>query len=133
MKIGAETRTAEDQKKFDIQLLSAGTTFDLRFELLISDTDKDTDKLKTALATALVGLTDRQITLGARKRRGFGQCTVSKWEVWKYNLKDKSGLLHGWQANAHPTTNGKETEWKDAPTINSITTLTEDKIIEGNF
>lgn len=111
VKIDEKTRTAEDQKKFDIQLLAAGTTFDLRFELLISGNDninngnddagnwKDkADELKKALATALMGLTNRQITLGARKRRGFGQCTVDKWNVRVYDLRNPNGLK-GWLAS----------------------------------
>ncbi len=91
VKIDAETRTAEDQKKFDIQLLAAGTTFDLRFELLIYK-DTNADELKQALATALMGLTNREITLGARKSRGFGQCTVEKWNVHVYDLMEPAGL-----------------------------------------
>ncbi|MBI3175248.1 MAG: hypothetical protein HYZ25_16095 [Chloroflexi bacterium] len=88
--IDPETRTAADEKKFDMQLLAAGSTFDLRFELAIN---KDGEKLLSALATALHGLEDRQITLGARKRRGFGQVTAVNWRVWKYDLLTRDGLL----------------------------------------
>lgn len=88
--IDPETRTAADEKKFDMQLLAAGSTFDLRFELGIN---KDSEKLLSALATALHGLEDRQITFGARKRRGFGQVTAGNWRVWKYDLQTRDGLL----------------------------------------
>lgn len=90
--IDPETRTAEDQKKFDMQLLAAGSTFDLRFELLVSKDSKSED-LRDALFTALRGLQEREITLGARKRRGFGQCTVTDWQVYKFDLTNKDGLL----------------------------------------
>jgi CRISPR/Cas system CSM-associated protein Csm3 (group 7 of RAMP superfamily) len=73
-----------------MQLLAAGSTFDLRFELAISGASAD---LREALATALDGLEHSEITLGARKRRGFGQVSVKDWKVWKYNLGDRDGLL----------------------------------------
>jgi len=106
VKIDAETRTAEDQKKFDIQLLSAGTTFDLRFEFLLAKSADD-EKLKQALATPLMGLANGEITLGARKSRGFGQVTVAKWNIRVYNLMKPTGLK-AWLAS--------ETAWaKDYP------------------
>ncbi len=104
--IDPETRTAADEKKFDMQLLAAGSTFDLRFELAVN---KESEKLMNALATALQGLESRQITLGARKRRGFGQVTVKDWRVWKYNLSEQKDLL-AWLAS--------ERDWKsDQPEL----------------
>jgi len=97
--IDADTRTAKDEAKFDIQLLPAGTTFPLRFELLVNKNDNG-QALRNALATALHGLETGEITLGTRKRRGFGQCTVTGWQVWKYDLKNKNGLL-AWLAQGH--------------------------------
>jgi CRISPR/Cas system CSM-associated protein Csm3 (group 7 of RAMP superfamily) len=93
--IDPETRTAADEKKFDMQLLAAGSTFDLRFELAVS---KSSEKMLSALATALTGLEGGEITLGARKRRGFGQVTVRDWHVWKYELQDHRSLL-AWLAS----------------------------------
>lgn len=89
--IDPETRTAADEKKFDMQLLAAGSTFDLRFELAVSNGNGPA--LRDALATALHGLESHEITLGARKRRGFGQVTVTEWYVRKYDLHNKEGLL----------------------------------------
>ncbi len=98
VKIDPETRTAEDEKKFDLQLLAAGSTFPLRFELAVN---KNGAELLSALATALHGLEKGEITLGARKRRGFGQVTVKNWQVWKYDLATKEGLL-AWLASNVP-------------------------------
>jgi len=79
--------------KFDLELLQAGATFPLRFELLIPK--GGTQELKAALAQALQGLERGEIPLGARKRRGFGQCRVKEWRVVCYNLTspDSRGLL----------------------------------------
>ena len=100
--IDAETRTAEDKKKFDIELLAAGTTFPLRFDLLVGE-KADSQKLRNILVTALSGLNKDEITLGARKKRGFGQVSVKEWQVTKYDLTDKDGLL-AWLSS--------EREWK---------------------
>lgn len=88
--IDPKTRTAEDRKKYDIELLAAGTTFDLRLEFLESEESRD---LLPALATALNGLAKGEIGLGMRKRRGFGRCRVTEWGVRKYDLTQPAGLV----------------------------------------
>jgi CRISPR/Cas system CSM-associated protein Csm3 (group 7 of RAMP superfamily) len=89
--IHAESRTAEEDKLFNLQLWQAGTTFRLRFELLIREGEETS--LKQALATALSAFTDGGITLGARKRRGYGQVSVTQWRVTTYDLTIADGLL----------------------------------------
>ena len=98
VKIDPQTRTAEDDKKFDMQLLAAGATFPLRFELAIGrprdgDMESYRQALLSALATALDGLARGEITLGARKRRGFGHCHVHEWTVRRYDVTTRAGLL----------------------------------------
>jgi CRISPR/Cas system CSM-associated protein Csm3 (group 7 of RAMP superfamily) len=115
--IDMKTRTAEDKKKFDIELLSCGTKFGLRFELNIGVPEREEDegidkklketalrkeleerryRLLTALATALHGFAPKddknrsEITLGARKRRGYGECCVKQWTVRRYDVTEKS-------------------------------------------
>lgn len=108
--IDAATRTADDGKKFDIQLLSAGSSFDLQFELLISKNDNKDDLLK-ALATTLKGLEVGEIALGARKRRGYGQCKAKNWEMQQYNLHKKDDLL-AWLSSERDA-------WRSAPDTKS--------------
>ncbi|MBI1766354.1 MAG: hypothetical protein HYR56_33525 [Acidobacteria bacterium] len=99
--IDAETRTATDEKKFDYQLLPAGTEFGLRFELLLDKhANLNQDRL-CALTLALRGLGTGEIRLGARKRRGFGCCEVRQWEVTRYEL-NKPAELVAWLAAEHP-------------------------------
>src|SRR5262249_49358563 len=93
VKIDPRTRTAEKRKKYDYQLLQAGTRFQLRVELLLDDKEKENERRKKALALAFQGLTDGEIRLGARKRRGFGCCRVAGWEITHYNLREPDGLL----------------------------------------
>lgn len=88
--IDPATRTAEDKKKFDIELLATGTAFDICLEFLEADDSRD---LLPALALALDGLARGEIGLGQRKRRGFGRCRVSEWRVRRYTLTTPAGLL----------------------------------------
>ncbi len=115
--IDGTTRTAANDKKFDMELLAAGTIFPLRFELIvrapIPEHDEDSDEQKqkqeavyaqhrqnllNALATTLEGLSVGEITFGARKRRGFGQGSVKEWTVQHYDLTQVGGLL-AWLAD----------------------------------
>ncbi len=104
VKIDSVTRTAADKAKYDLELLQAGTEFPLSFELLI-EKDNDEASLVKALAIALQGLEPKkdpnvsecknapksgEISLGMKKRRGFGRCHVKEWQVWNFNLEDES-------------------------------------------
>lgn len=102
--INAKTRTAEDKKKYDIELLQAGTAFRLGFELLLPDNQ---NRLLEALAVTLRGLQAGEIFLGQRKRRGFGQCHVAQWHVRRYDLRTPQGLV-GWLAD--DVTSGESSE-----------------------
>jgi CRISPR/Cas system CSM-associated protein Csm3 (group 7 of RAMP superfamily) len=90
--IDPQTRTAEEKKKFDIELMQAGTRFDLSFELLLP---RNGDELLEILALALRGLEEGEIGLGMRKRRGLGKCRVSEWRVRRYRVTTPQGLI-GW-------------------------------------
>lgn len=86
VKIDSATGTAADQAKYDLELLSAGTQFPLNFELLI-DQENDENQLREALALALEGLKSGEISIGMKKRRGFGRCHVDEWQVWEFDLR----------------------------------------------
>lgn len=89
--IDRASRTAAHGKLYDAQVWQAGTTFPLRFELLICE-DKDEEALKRALATALEGLQNGEISFGMRKRRGLGKVSVQDWRVSEYDLSDTKEL-----------------------------------------
>lgn len=93
VKIDSVTRTAEPKKKYDLELLQAGTKFPLCFELLIEEKSDESNLLK-GLAIALQGLERGEISLGMKKHRGFGRCTVHNWQVWNFNLEDASDRIH---------------------------------------
>lgn len=86
-----KTGTAEDKKKFDFELLAAGTHFNINLELLVPR--QEGDELVEALATCLEDLANGLISLGKRKRRGFGRCKVSEWTVVRYNMTTPAGMF----------------------------------------
>jgi CRISPR/Cas system CSM-associated protein Csm3 (group 7 of RAMP superfamily) len=95
--IDPATHTAEDEKKFDFELIEADSRFPLRFELQVRQDRKE--KLLNGLAIALQGLERGEIHLGSRKSRGFGQCRVSDWSVCRYDLSKSIDLI-GWLNNS---------------------------------
>lgn len=106
VRIAGATRTASAGAKYDLELLPAGTCFDLYFELLHEvpfdvqanfpkwekSTDYNQKRLKL-LAQALYGLETEQVALGMRKQRGLGLCKVTKWNVWHYRLTEPAQML----------------------------------------
>ena len=96
--IDPKTRTAEDKKKYDFELIDAGATFPLCVELLVTENERDS--LLRGLAIVLQGLERGEIPLGGRKRRGFGQCRVGEWHVRRYDLTQTEGLI-GWLTDDH--------------------------------
>ena len=99
VRIDGKTRTAQDKRKYDLELLPAGTIFALRFELLLPEDAGEATALREALALALSGLAANEerphgeIYIGARRSRGFGRCTVAQWQAAYYDLKTPSGVL----------------------------------------
>ncbi|NLS78409.1 MAG: hypothetical protein GXY76_14215 [Chloroflexi bacterium] len=89
--IDAKKRSAEEKKKFDMELLAEGTRFPLSLELLVLKGHEE--ELRTALALALEGLQRGKIRLGKRKRRGLGQCHVAEWAMTRYDVTQPQGLV----------------------------------------
>ncbi len=107
--IDPATRTVETHgnsrgQKYDIELLAAGTTFDLTFELWLTADDLASGVLLNGLATALQGFESLDagrggaIGLGMRKRRGFGECHVSAWRTCIHDVTTPAGLI-AWLAD----------------------------------
>lgn len=90
--LAGDSRTAAHDKLFNIEMWKASTAFPLRFELIVRQRD-NASALKQALATALAGFNDGSITIGARKRRGYGQVSVTGWRIKEYDLTNTAQLL----------------------------------------
>lgn len=120
--IDPTTRTSKEDQLYDRQLLRAGTTFDLSFELIVAENPyaepeelarqrAANEKMKAGLARALEGLQRGDIRLGGRKRRGYGQCEVTEWRAWRYKLDDRA-QVQAWLAHGRGDFPGYETpQW----------------------
>lgn len=127
VKINSQTGTAEDNAKYDLELLAAGTQFPIQFELFIDNSvvksQEKVDQLLAGLAIALQGLEMGDISLGMKKRRGFGRCGVKQWAVYDYDMTDSKQLLD-WLSHDHWTSlAAKATSKADAETNLSIVEL----------
>jgi CRISPR/Cas system CSM-associated protein Csm3 (group 7 of RAMP superfamily) len=101
VRLAGDSRTSAEDALFTIEMWEAGTTFPLRFELVVRQRD-DASPLKPALATALAGFSNGSITIGARKRRGYGQVSVTGWRIKEYDLTDIAQLLDWIESGANP-------------------------------
>jgi CRISPR/Cas system CSM-associated protein Csm3 (group 7 of RAMP superfamily) len=93
--LDAATRAPVERKKYDIELLAAGTVFPLHFELWLPENASQRQAMLQALALALDGLEKGHIHLGMRKRRGFGRCRVTGWQVRRFAMDNVTQVV-GW-------------------------------------
>jgi len=82
--------TAEEHKKFDFEVLPAGTRFDVRFDLLIPK-GADETRLLALLRATLGGLDAGEVRLGARTSRGYGACRASEWSAQRFAFTTENG------------------------------------------
>lgn len=109
VEINSSTGTAVDKAKYDLELLEAGTKFELYFELLVGKKD-NREQLIRELFIVLQGLENSEISIGIKKRRGFGRCHVIKWQVWQFDLQKLDQLkewlnFEHWKTDLLPTYN----------------------------
>jgi CRISPR/Cas system CMR subunit Cmr4 (Cas7 group RAMP superfamily) len=126
VKLDPASRTAADKALFNIETWAAGTTFPLRLELVLIDDPKKPDRQEAALralATALTGLSNGSITLGARKRRGYGQARVAQWRVRRFNLAGSADDLLSWLRDGNAKLDGSA---KTVATVNGGGSLLPD-------
>lgn len=128
--IRPDTRTAEENKKFDMELLQAGTTFDLSFELLLTADNGDPLPL---LALALRGLEKSEIGLGSRKRRGLGKCRVTEWRVRRYDLTTPRGLVAWLEGDASGEKSGPDIVELLEVNLDGFEDRREAFILDGTF
>lgn len=101
VRIARRSRTASERGLYNAEFWKAGTVFPLRFELVLCDPqpgeEARTPELQRALALGLTCLQEAarsgRITLGMRKRRGFGAVRADNWRFKRFDLTSAKGLL----------------------------------------
>ena len=83
IRVEAQSGTAADKAKFDIEVLERGTEFELSMQCVIrraDEEDKGYDLTEWFLAL-LHAFQQGEVRLGARTRRGYGKGRVATWEI----------------------------------------------------
>ena len=104
---------AEAHKKFDIEVLPAGTVFNFRLDLIVDDPDKE-NKLINLLNIALEGLEKGDISFGMRRSRGYGAIRATHWRAKRYDLSTKGGWME-WLLSDPKEPLDKEGDEKESP------------------
>ena len=110
--INPATGTAEPSKKFDIEVLPAGTVFPVKVELIIEKSEQE-PKFVALLLKALDGL-NGDIALGMRRSRGFGAIKTEKWKAHRFDLTTQDGWVN-WLTSDHVHPIIKEASSYDSP------------------
>lgn len=104
--VSAATGIAENHKKYDYEVLPAGTTFPVRVDLLLpapastnGATPPDEKSLLEALAAALDAFAHGQSAFGAKRSRGLGRVSTV-WAAKRFDLGSPEGWLE-WTLSDH--------------------------------
>lgn len=95
--LNAKSRTAQDGTLFNLETWRAGTSFTLRFQIVVGqnkrNTTPDEAALLKTLRDALAGFNNGAITLGARKQRGYGRVQLTHVRSKTFDLCSVDGLI----------------------------------------
>lgn len=96
--ISTKSGTAENHKKYDYEVLPAGTTFSVRVDLLIPAGTEE-KPLVESLGSALDALSHGETAFGAKRSRGLGGVTA-RWAARRFDLNSRRGWL-AWVQSDH--------------------------------
>jgi len=104
--ISPATGIAEDRKKYDYEVLPAGTTFPIRLDLLLpapitgrGGTQREEKALLECLAAALAAFTHGENGFGAKRSRGLGRVSA-RWTARRFSLESPEGWME-WVVSDH--------------------------------
>lgn len=104
--ISPATGIAEDRKKYDYEVLPAGTTFPVRLDLLLpapptsrGGTQPEEKALLECLAAALDAFTHGENGFGAKRSRGLGRVSA-RWTARRFSLESPEGWME-WIVSDH--------------------------------
>ncbi len=98
--ISPSTGTAEEHKKYDFEVLPAGTRFPIRVDLVLpAPHGQDEKSLLALLATALDAFSHGEGSFGARRSRGLGRVQAT-WAARRFDLTTSEGWME-WLLSDH--------------------------------
>ena len=98
--ISATSGTAEDHKKYDYEVIPAGTIFPVRLDLVVPEGDTEEGLVKS-LAAAIDALTSGGTAFGAKRSRGLGRVSAT-WAARRFDLTSAEGWVD-WVTSDHET------------------------------
>ncbi len=133
VKLNSLTKTAEDQKKYDYEVVHPGQSFLFRCEAALREkqSEQDEAQLKDLLSLIILRLKDGAISFGAKTHRGFGRVTLSDVRRQCFNLKDKTQALAWLDFSWEGFTETSEPEWEtDGIALHAAQELTAKVVFE---
>lgn len=95
--IVAESGTAAEGAKFDVEVVERGTEFELELVCIIRDGD-DQCEFKELFLAILHAFQQGDIRLGARTRRGYGRGKVESWKIRDLQMNNPEDVM-AWLRN----------------------------------
>lgn len=92
VRVSAQSGSAADKAKFDVEVLERGTEFELSLECLIRHGDEQSEFEKLFFALLHV-FQQGEVRLGARTRRGYGRGKVTSWEVRDLKMENSQDVV----------------------------------------
>ena len=92
VRVDAESGSAAEGAKFDVEVLERGTEFALSMECIIREGD-NTLGLTELFLGILHGFQKGDIHLGARTRRGYGKGKVESWKIYDLRMDNPQHVL----------------------------------------
>lgn len=92
--IDQKSGTAEDRKKYDLELIPEGTKFPICFECNVPSEENKARQVIQGLIVCLQVIEEEWVRVGGRTRKGFGciKLQPEKWRLWDFSLDSKEGL-----------------------------------------
>ncbi|MFD0586461.1 RAMP superfamily CRISPR-associated protein [Paenibacillus sp. GCM10027627] len=101
-----EYKTADDQAKYEMQIVESGTSFRMRLEWILREDSLEREDEEEAIICMIIdGIAKGELTFGAKSRRGFGRLGLDRVSVASFrHLRDTEKdslrwLDWGWDLN----------------------------------
>ena len=92
VRVDAESGSAAEGAKFDVEVLQRGAEFALNLECVIREGDNNA-KLTVLFLGLLYGFEQGEIHLGARTHRGYGRGKVESWKIYDLKMDNPQHVL----------------------------------------
>ena len=92
VRVNAQSGSAADKAKFDVEVLERGTEFEVSLECVIRHGDNQS-QFEELFFALLHMFKQGEVRLGARTRRGYGRGKVASWEIRDLEMSDSQDVV----------------------------------------